>query len=406
MTLRLKAVARNVREVRPGTELPYVALEHVESGTGRFIPGFEPETRLADAEIVFRLGDVLFGKLRPYLAKVIAPDFAGCASGEFMVLRPSTSVDPRFLYYVCLSRPFLDWAEATSVGTKMPRTDWEQLSTFRLYAPRLERQRVIADFLDRETARIDELLHKSHLLVHSLRQRQGVLRANAILGRTDGFAERVPTGDVALPELPRGWRPARLRHVADEITVGVVVTPTAYYVDEGLPFIRGFNVKPGLVTGEALARIGPEGNSLHPKSILRPGDVLVVRTGQAGAAAVVPDWAIGGNCVDVLIIRCGPSLLPRFLEAVVNSEPSARQIEALSVGAIQSHVNVGALRELVIPLPPTDDQERVLAIVDQEDAKLVALVELVERQIGKLTERRQSLITEAVSGELNLGHVA
>ncbi len=361
----------------------------------------------------FREGDVLVPKITPTFEASRAAmargllDGVGCGTTELHVLRPRTELDTRFLFYVTHSRRFLQEGAGAMQGVAgQKRVPESVVADYLIDLPPLEQQRRIADFLDRETTRIDALIRRNRELVRLVELRRGALRANAVLGRSGGFADRLATGDSTLPELPGGWRPVRLRHVACEITVGVVVTPAAYYVDEGFPFIRGFNVKPGSVTDEDLARIGPEGNSAHPKSVLGQGDVLVVRTGQAGAASVVPDWAIGGNCVDVLILRCGPLLRPRFLEAVLNSEPSSLQIEAMSVGAIQSHFNVSALRELVLPLPPVDEQDRVLSIIDEADARMVALVELGERQIGLLRERRQTMISAAVSGQLSVGRAA
>ena len=173
-------------------------------------------------------------------------------------------------------------------------------------------------------------------------------------------------------------------------------------MDEGLPFVRGFNVRPGVITQEDLARISPEGNEAHSKSVLRDGDVLVVRTGQAGAASVVPDWAVEETGVDVLIVRCGSQLRPKFLEVVLNSEVAARQIETLTVGAIQSHFNVSALSDLVVPLPSLDGQDRVIALVEEWHAPLLDLKALGTRQVRLLEARREALIAAAVRGEIDV----
>ncbi len=317
-----------------------------------------------------------------------------------MTLVPRRELDSRYFRYQLLaSRSAL---EALGQGATFVELASDSLRSFPLVAPSLEMQQRVANFLDRETAHIDALTRQKRELVQLVDLRRAALRANAVLGRVSGFRAVVATGDLTLPELPRGWRPVRLRHVADEVTVGVVITPSAFYVEEGLPFIRGFNVRPGLVTDYDLARIGPEGNASHPKSILRPGDVLVVRTGQAGAAAVVPDWAVGGNCVDVLIVRCAPSLRPKFLELVLNSEHASHQIETMSVGAIQSHFNVSALRDLVLALPPVHEQDRVIAVVEEEEAQLLRLTGAASRQVELLEEHRQALITATITGQIEV----
>lgn len=307
-------------------------------------------------------------------------------------------VDLRWLFYALHTLRLDELSQDVGV----PGLGREKAYSERMPFYPFTQQRAIADFLDRETVRIDEIIQRKRDLLRLCNLRRGALLVNAVLGRMSMSGEVVPTGDSALPELPLGWRPVRLRHVATEVTVGVVVTPAAFYADEGLPFIRGYNVRPGVVTDHDLARISPEANALHPKSLLRPGDVMVVRTGQAGAAAVVPDWAVGGNCVDVLIVRCAPSLQPKFLELVLNSEHAARQVETMSVGAIQSHFNVSALRDLVLPLPPVNEQARVIAVVEEEQAPMLRLLEVVNRQVQLLEEHRQAIVAAAVTGQIDV----
>jgi type I restriction enzyme S subunit len=366
---------------------------------------------IASAKPLLRGGELLVSKLNPRKAHVLIArarvDPTVC-SGEFIVLKPRVC-HVRFMFYVFSSeevRQELD-ARVQSVTKSHQRVGPDDIAKLWIVVPDLDVQRRIADFLDHETARIDALIQRKREVLRLANLRRSAVLANGVLGRLGTSTPMASTGETALPELPRGWLPVRLRHVAREITVGVVVTPAAFYSDEGLPFIRGYNVRPGVVNDRDLVRIIAEDNALHGKSILRPGDVLVVRTGQAGAAAVVPEWAVGGNCVDVLIVRCGPTLRPKFLELVLNSEHAARQIETMSVGAIQSHFNVSALRDLVLPLPPVNDQDHVIAVVEEEDARMSRLVEAVTGQIQLLKEHRQTLITAAVTGNVDVaGEVA
>ena len=185
-------------------KLPYVALEHVESRAGRPVDGFEQETRDADDAVRFGPGDVLFGKLRPYLVKVLNPDYEGCASGEFLVLRPLGDLHPRFLYYLCLSRPFTGWADATSYGVKMPRTTWDAVGSFELEVPSPSEQRAIAGFLDLETARVDRILSARRRLLDLLDARSMSLSWIAITGANlpDG---RRSSGLPWLGSVPDVW---------------------------------------------------------------------------------------------------------------------------------------------------------------------------------------------------------
>lgn len=139
--------------------LPFVALENIGSRTGRLLPDAEVPLRVPEPTGMtsFRGGDVLFGKLRPYLAKSWRADRTGICSTELIVMRPRPTVDARWLGYLAQSDLLVEWAVATSEGVKMPRTSWEKLRLLELDAPSVDEQRAIADYLDAETARIDSV---------------------------------------------------------------------------------------------------------------------------------------------------------------------------------------------------------------------------------------------------------
>ena len=150
----------------------YVALEHVASGTGRLIDGAElPQRGPGPGAAAVKPGDVLFGKLRPYLAKTLRLDEPMFASTELLALRPLPSVDSRWLHYLVMSNQIVGWAVATSDGSKMPRTSWSALGRFKVTLPDLRVQRAIADFLDSETTRIDTLIAKKRRLIELVSSR-------------------------------------------------------------------------------------------------------------------------------------------------------------------------------------------------------------------------------------------
>jgi len=146
-----------------------LGLEGIEGGTGRLLDEVIGDYK-GDG-IAFAEGDVLFGKLRPYLAKSWVATKPGEAVGDFHVYRPAGGLLPKFLGYSLLSRSFLDPVAASVAGAKMPRTSWDFIRNVELYAPPPPEQRAIADYLDRETAKIDTLIGKQERLIETLRER-------------------------------------------------------------------------------------------------------------------------------------------------------------------------------------------------------------------------------------------
>lgn len=129
----------------------YVGLEHIESWTGRLASGESGADSLApNAEAggeslsnAFAIGDVLFGKLRPYLAKAYLAEFDGRCTTELLVMQP-VHIEARFLRYVCLWREFVDAVDASTFGSKMPRADWDFIGNMPVPVPEPCQQRAIA----------------------------------------------------------------------------------------------------------------------------------------------------------------------------------------------------------------------------------------------------------------------
>ena len=113
----------------------YLALEHVESWTGRYSDA-GPDVVFDSQVKRFRAGDVLFGKLRPYLAKVARPDRDGVCVGEFLVLRPcGCAMSPEYLKWLLRTKPVIDAINASTYGAKMPRTNWRFIGSMKQPLP-------------------------------------------------------------------------------------------------------------------------------------------------------------------------------------------------------------------------------------------------------------------------------
>jgi len=166
-----------------------------------------------------------------------------------------------------------------------------------------------------------------------------------------------------------GWRSVALEDVAQDITVGFVGPMASEYVSSGIPFLRSQNVEPLRINFEDTKYVSPSFHERLRKSALRPGDVVIVRTGKPGACAVVPTSLPVANCSDLVIVRCGPRLDPRFLAYYVNSS-AAHHVASHLVGAVQQHFNVGAARRMQMLLPDLSEQRAIAHILGTLDDKI------------------------------------
>ncbi|MEZ5246310.1 MAG: restriction endonuclease subunit S [Acidimicrobiales bacterium] len=250
-----------------------------------------------------------------------------CGGGS-IAIRAGERLEPRFLQWFMSGTHARTQLLAASKGATMDTINEPILKSVSVWTPPLAEQRAIADYLDAETARIDALVAKKQQLIHLLEAR---------------WQARL---ESAIRELGGRFGVAPLKFVVAAVQVGIVITPAKWYVAEGVPAIRGMNVRAGEIDRTELVYLSREGHAENRKSKLAAGDVVVVRTGQAGAAAVVPQDLDGANCIDVLIIRPGRKVDPEFLQFVLNSDWTKKHIAEHSVGSIQAHFNVGSMKGL------------------------------------------------------------
>ena len=183
---RLKHVAtiREDKLNRKPDNSVYVGLEDMESWSGRL--NIKSDTNNIESNVnLFSARDVLFGKLRPYLAKVAIAPVDGVSTTEIVAIRAFADTSADFLFYRLLNRQLIDYADGMTYGAKMPRVSPEQLGNSPHPIPPLSEQRGIADFLDAETARIDTLVSKLQRQIDLLTERRQAVITAAVTGKLE-----------------------------------------------------------------------------------------------------------------------------------------------------------------------------------------------------------------------------
>ncbi|ELO4660784.1 restriction endonuclease subunit S [Campylobacter jejuni] len=157
-----------------------IGLENIESKTGKFIPS--SEVVFEEDGIGFEKGDILFGKLRPYLAKVFLADRSGICVSEFLVLKIKSESN-KFIKFLMLSSLFIDIVDSSTYGTKMPRANWEFIGNLKIPLPPLKEQEQIANFLDSEISKIDKIIGKTEKQIELIKEYKTTLINQAVCGR-------------------------------------------------------------------------------------------------------------------------------------------------------------------------------------------------------------------------------
>lgn len=187
------------------------------------------------------------------------------------------------------------------------------------------------------------------------------------------------------------WPTVRLKEVSDKITVGFVGSMSNYFVDSGVPLLRGQNVREGYLSLDNLKFIPSEIHKKWSKSALRAGDVVIVRVGYPGTAAVVPEGAGQLNAASLVIVRPTVDRLDsKFLMYLLNSPWGKSMVQGRLVGVAQQVFNTNTAADLEIALPPLPIQRRISSILSAYDD----LIENNTRRIEILEEMARRLYEE------------
>ena len=298
------------------------------------------------------------------------------------LVRPKQSGDVRFLRYLLQQAASHEWLNVLCNRATIAHFTAEKFSGMWIWAPPLPEQHAIADYLDRETSKIDALITEKERLLSLLAEKRRALITQAVTRGLNRDVSMRDSGVEWLGEIPGHWELKRLKFISPEITVGIVVTPAKYYEDSGVPCLRSLNVKETGLTNTDLVYISPESNELLSKSKVFTGDLVAVRSGQPGTTAIVDERFDGANCIDLIVIRRASSFDSYFLAYFLNSEAAIVQFSEGSGGAIQQHFNIETAKDLLIPLPPLLEQRKIVSMIAAETAKLGRLQQAAERTIA------------------------
>jgi type I restriction enzyme S subunit len=353
---------------------------------------------VGSAVTLFKQGDVLFGKLRPYLEKFYLAEFDGKCTGEILAFKPER-IKGRFLFYCLASRWFIERCNAFAYGAKMPRVNWPtQLAQFNLPLPPLPEQQRIAAYLDASCAATDAAVAAKRRQLETLDSLRRTIIAQTVTKGLNGEAELRDSGVEWFGQIPKHWRCEHLKRFATRIQTGCTPptdTPD-YYFDGTIPWFA-----PGSYDGDIELR---EARKLINELARREG---VLRMFPAETLFLV---GIGATIGKVGLIRQEAACNQQIIGIVSNHRMLGRYlayqfkiyedvipgIASATTLPIFDQVKTGYLPTLQ---PPCAEQEAICAFLDEKLAELKRLVAGIESQIVTLTAYRKSLIHECVTGQ-------
>ena len=369
---RLKTLVENVveRSGDQGTEC-FIALENVEGWTGVVSIDGQMDTHFDSQSKAFRSGDILFGKLRPYLAKVTRPARNGACVGEFLVLRPKGhEVAGRYFEHLLRSKPVIDAVDSSTFGARMPRADWQFVGSLVVGCPPVTEQTAIARFLDHMDRRVQKYIRAKEKLIALLEEYKQALIHQAVTGQIDvrtgePYPEYKPSGAECFGNLPSHWQVVALRRRWSVTDCKHLTVP---FVDCGVPLasvrqVQSFELDLGAAnhTTREWFDVLTEGGRT-PKV----GDLIYCRNVSVGSAALVTteqDIAMGQ---DVCLVRSKYEN-QRWLNYYLHSSVMTHQLKLVLVGSTFNRINVEDIKALLILVPPIAEQGGIASFLEEVD---------------------------------------
>ena len=372
-----------------GETVPYVALEHLEPYVNR-VGQYAASVDATSLKSRFFAGDILFGKLRPYLRKVARTHFDGVCSTDILVFFNTDQIDGDYLLYVAESDSFIEYAVSTSAGTKMPRTSWEQLEDYSFPLPPLNEQRRIAAVLrdaDASITRVEEAICAAQEV------KRGVMRRVFTYGMG---GEDTPTQHTPIGEIPAGWEIVKLENcVRSPITYGIV--QAGPHFENGIPYIKTGDMTGGKLELSQLQRTAPEIAASYSRSSVQAGEIVFALRGNVGTVLEVPSELEGANLTQGTA-RIAPSLRINnvYLLWALQSNCVRDEINRNTKGTTFVEITLARLRELLIPLPPREEQREIAALLQSHDTAIRAM----QAEAARLRELKRGLMQGLLSGEI------
>ncbi|MFE2984388.1 hypothetical protein [Streptomyces sp. NPDC059262] len=393
----LATVGREVVEPTDlGVEVVHYSIPSVDAtGTGQV----EESESIQSAKLRLRGGEVLISKLNPRKSRVLSVAKSAMpivSSTEFVGLRAGSALDSRYLAYLLQSesvRQELD-SRVQSVTRSHQRVAPEDITHLNVAVPPVGEQRRIADFLDAETARMSALRDSLHQFDRDVRERERAVLADQL----NAGARSVRA------DLPPSWQWTPLMHLTDplrQIMYGIVLPGPN--VADGVPIVKGGDVAANRLSLKSLNRTTREIEAGYARSRLKGGDLVIAIRGSVGEVAVVPDELTGANLTqDAARISIERSVHARWLRLVLESPVVTHQIQQRVTGATIKGINIWDLKRVFVPTPDIETQAALATTVGRAIQTHEDLRSRVAQHDRLLAERRQALITAAVTGQLDV----
>jgi type I restriction enzyme S subunit len=430
-------------------DAPHIAPNHIESWTGRLLPfSTIAGDGVTSPKHRFRPGQILYSKIRPYLAKAVIARFDGLCSADMYPI--DADIHSGFLHRWMLTPAFTELAAQRQGRTVLPKINREALSELPVpVGPFSEQRRIVAKIeelfshldagvaaLERVEANLkryrasvlkaavegkltehwrdenpptetgDELLQRIQV-ERRKRWEEGQIAQFEAKGKTppkdwkEKYREPVAPDTSGLPELPAGWCWGSLEAITDPVRVicyGILMPKE--HVPDGILYVKVRDMRLDQIDVATLQRTSPRIAAKYARASLKRGDILLSIRGTYGRVAAVPIELDGGNITqDTARLAVHSAINREYVAVFLRSSLAQNYFKRVARGVAVKGVNIAEVRTCPVAIPPQSEQTRIVAVSEQASAPTQLLSGLLKGQ-KSASHLRQSILSRAFSGRL------
>lgn len=410
-----------ITSINKNTAVSFIPMEAISNDGSISLQIEKSISEVSNGYTFFCDGDVVFAKIIPCFENQKVAEMKklknriGFGSTALIVTRPKNDLMiGRYTYWLFLSESFRRLGELNMYGaTGQKRVSNEFVRNFISVVPPIKEQTAIADYLDRETAKIDALVSGKRCLIELLKEKRQGMISHAVTKGLDPNAPMKESGVEWIGEIPECWEVTRLKYISADKKFSIVDGPfgTQLKADEyrksGIPLIRISNLTYlGKFNPENLVYIDNKKAEKLKRSSINREDIVIGKTGATiGKSALIRhiDYGIiASSCIKISVNK--KLVNPRFLIFLIISKEFQEELLNTSEGSTRDTINIEPFSNLEATIPSITEQTTIANYLDRETAKIDALIAEATDSIKLLQERRSSLISEAVTSKIDVHH--
>lgn len=364
--------------------MQYIGLENIESFTGKYISS---DIKAEGTANRFQKGDVLFGKLRPYLAKTYKCEVKGCCSTELLVYR--SKEHPDFYKYIFLAKPFVDLIDSSTYGSKMPRANANFIGSQFIPIPPNTEQRAIVSFLDSELGRIDTYVEKEQQLIERLKELKQSVIARAVTRGINPNAKMKPSGISWIGEIPEHWKVGKIRSLFRERREKVSDREW-----------QALSVAKDGILPQLETAVKTENGDNRKK--VCAGDFVVNSRSDRKGSCGFSDY--NGSVSLINIVLKPINVIGQFYHYLFRSNDYIEEFYKNGRGIVSDlwTTRYSEMRNIYIPVPPAAEQQNIVDYITAATTKIDRLIVEKTYEIEYIKELRQRIIADAVTGKIDV----